>query len=73
MYLCWQNDGSILGVATSEENAQEMCSELGDSYMSVQENYAQRKSVETTPMCIYNTKYGFLNYEECLKKGMKFS
>ena len=72
MYLCWQNDGSVLGVATSEENAQEMCSELGDSYMPVQENYAQREFIETTPICIHNTKHGFLNYKECLKKGIKF-
>ena len=37
LYLCWQNDNTVLGVATSEEEAQKMCSEYADAYMPIQE------------------------------------
>jgi hypothetical protein len=37
-----------LGVATSEEKAQEICSELGDSYMPIKENFAQREDIDST-------------------------
>lgn len=72
LYLCWQNDNSVLGVATSEEKAKKVCSSIGDSYMPIQENCAQREYVETTPMCIYHTRDGFLTYEESLEKGYTF-
>ena len=73
MYLCWQNDNTILGVATTEEIAQSMCSEYGDSYMYIEENKAHRDYEETTELVKYNIDNKFLTYEECLDKGIKFT
>jgi hypothetical protein len=72
LYLCWQNDCTILGVATSEEKAQEICSELGDSYMPIKENFAQREDIDSTPLCKYMLNEGFLSYTEAIEKGYKF-
>ena len=73
MYLCWQNDNTVLGVATTEETAQSMCSEYGDSYMYIEENIACREHVETTELVKYNIHNKFLTYQECLDKGIKFT
>ena len=73
MYLCWQNDNTVLGVATTEEIAQSMCSECGDSYMYIEENIACREHVETTELVKYNIHNKFLTYQECLDKGIKFT
>ena len=73
MYLCWQNDNTVLGVATTEETAQSMCSEYGDSYMYIEENIACREHVETTELVKYNIHNKFLSYQECLDKGIKFT
>lgn len=68
MYLCWQKDGKVLGVASSKERAQEMCNEIGDSYLKIELNTPVRKNIEVTKMCVHHTKYGFLTYEESIKK-----
>ena len=68
LYLCWQNDNTVLGVATSEEEAQKMCSEYADAYMPIQENEAQRERVDSTSLCTYNTPEGFLSFNETFKK-----
>ena len=73
MYLCWQNDNTVLGVATTEEIAQNLCSEYGDSYMYIEENIACREHVETTELVKYNIYNKFLTYQECLDKGIKFT
>ena len=73
MYLCWQNDNTVLGVATTEEIAQSMCSEYGDSYMYIEENKAHRDYVETTELVKYNIDNEFLSYQECLDKGIQFT
>ena len=73
MYLCWQNDNTVLGVATTEEIAQSMCSEYGDSYMYIEENIACREHVETTELVKYNIDNEFLSYQECLDKGIQFT
>lgn len=73
MYLCWQNDNTILGVATTEEIAQSMCSEYGDSYMYIEEDKAHRDYEETTELVKYNIDNKFLSYQECLDKGIKFT
>ena len=73
MYLCWQNDNTVLGVATTEEIAQNLCSEYGDSYMYIEENIACREHVETTELVKYNIDNKFLSYQECLDKGIKFT
>ena len=72
MYLCWQNDNTILGVATTEETAQYMCSEYGDSYMYIEENNAHRDYEETTELVKYNIDSKFLTYQECLDRGIQF-
>lgn len=69
-YLCWQNDNTILGVATSEESAKNMCSEEGDSYMVIETDVAERRNIETTELVIYNTRYGFLSYDEITTRGL---
>ena len=73
MYLCWQNDNTILGVATTEETAQSMCSEYGDSYMYIEEDKAHRDYEETTELVKYNIDNKFLSYQECLDKEIKFT
>ena len=73
MYLCWQNDNTVLGVATTEEIAQNLCSEYGDSYMYIEENKAHRDYEETTELVKYNIDNKFLSYQECLDKGIKFT
>lgn len=73
MYLCWQNDNTVLGVATTEEIAQSMCSEYGDSYMYIEENKAHRDYEETTELVKYNIDNKFLSYPECLDKGIQFT
>ena len=73
MYLCWQNDNTVLGVATTEEIAQSMCSEYGDSYMYIEENKAHRDYEETTELVKYNIDNKFLTYQECLDKGIQFT
>lgn len=72
MYLCWQNDNTILGVATTEETAQSMCSEYGDSYMFIEENKAHREYEETTELVKYNIDNKFLTYQDCLDEGIQF-
>ena len=73
MYLCWQNDNTVLGVATTEEIAQNLCSEYGDSYMYIEEDKAHRDYEETTELVKYNIDNKFLSYQECLDKGIKFT
>ena len=73
MYLCWQNDNTVLGVATTEEIAQSMCSEYGDSYMYIEENKGHRDYEETTELVKYNIDNKFLTYQECLDKGIQFT
>lgn len=73
VYLCWQNDNTILGIADTEDNARKMCTEFSDSYMPVELNVACRKNTESTPMCTYNVGSEFLTYEEALNQGYKFS
>lgn len=70
MYLCWQNDNTVLGVATTEEDAQNMCTEYGDSYMYLEENVAQRRNVDSTPLCYYRTNSGFETWKELVEKGL---
>ena len=72
MYLCWQNDNTILGVVTTEEIARNMCSEYGDSYMYIEENVACRENVDTTKLVKYNIDNNLLSYKECIEKGIKF-
>lgn len=72
VFICWQNDGSILGIATTEENARKMCTEFGDAYFAVEPNVAKREYVDTTKLCIYNVKGSFLTHLECLEKDVKF-
>lgn len=62
-YLCWDNDNTVLGIATSEKNAQKMCSKTGQSYMPVELNQAETDYVETTALCTYNIWGKFYPYE----------
>ena len=72
VYLCWQCDNSILGIASSKKEAMRMCTNIGDSFMPVELNVPERNSIDSTPLCIFCTQFGFLSYEECLKKGYTF-
>lgn len=68
VFICWQNDGSILGIATTEENARKMCTESEDAYLAIEPNVAKRESINTTKLCMYNVDGSFLNYSEYRKK-----
>lgn len=73
LFLCWQNDNSVLGVATSEDSAKKMCSEFGDSYMSIESDVAEREGIETAPLVIYQTGNNvFLSYTEAKEQGYNF-
>lgn len=72
VYICWQNDNTILGVASSEEKAQEMCSELGEAYMSIRLDEVERENIDTTELCIHHVKEGFKTYDECIELGYTF-
>jgi len=72
LYLCWQNDNTVLGIATSEKKAKELCSEFGDSYMKVESNKSNRNCIETTKLCIYHVHKGFKTFDECIKAGYTF-
>ena len=73
IYLCWQNDCTLLGVADTEENARKMCSEFGDSYCPTEINVANRENVETTPLCLYNINGEFKTYKQVILCGYEFS
>lgn len=73
VYLCWQYDNTILGIASSEKKAQEMCSELGESYMKIELNRSERQDLDATVFCKHHVKEGFLTYQECLDRGYTFS
>lgn len=73
MYLVWQNDNTVLGIASTEEKAQQMCTQYCDSYMFIQEDTAQRQSEEVTEDCIYKTPHGFLSFKECKELGYEFT
>lgn len=72
VFICWQNDNTVLGIATSEASARYMCSEFGDSYFPVNTDEPHRGYEETTEKCIYRVKEGFLPYQDCIEKGYRF-
>lgn len=72
VYLVWQNDKTILGVANTEKNAQNMCQEFGDSYMPIELNVATRENIETTHLCTYKTEQGFLTYQQAIAQNYTF-
>lgn len=72
-YLCWQNNGSVLGVAITEKDARNVCTEIGDCYMPIMPNMPERDSIDTTELCIYNIGDNeFSTYKEAIKSGVEF-
>lgn len=72
-YLCWDKDNTVLGVATDEENAKNMCKQTNQAYMPISLNVACTDNVETTKLCTYNVEGKFLTYEQVLANGYTFS
>ena len=72
VFLVWDNDGTVLGVAEDEDNAKAMCTEIGDSYNEIVANVAERENIDTTELCTYKTTCGFLTYEEAIRNGINF-
>ena len=66
MYLCWARNNTILGVATTEERAREMCSEIGDCYLKVLPDVKFSEDINVTKLCTHHTSQGFLTYEEAV-------
>ena len=63
LYLCWDIGASLLGVATTEEEAQKMCYKTGQSYMPIEPNTSEKGDVDVTELCIYNISRKFYPYE----------
>lgn len=72
VFLVWDNDGTVLGVAEDEDNAKAMCTEIGDSYNEIVANVAERNNIDTTELCTYKTTCGFLTYKEAVRNGINF-
>ena len=72
VFLVWDNDGTVLGVAEDEDNAKAMCTRIGDSYNEIVANIAERNNIDTTELCTYKTSCGFLTYEEAIRNGINF-
>lgn len=72
VFLVWDNDGTVLGVAEDEDNAKTMCTRIGDSYNEIVANIAERNNIDTTELCTYKTSCGFLTYEEAIRNGINF-
>lgn len=56
VYVCYQAEyRSILGIATTVEKAQEICSETDDAYVEIEldKNYG-RDSISTDDVAVYN-------------------
>lgn len=66
MYLCWAKNSTVLGVATTEERAREMCSEVGDCYLKIVPDVKFSENINVTKLCMHNTSQGFLMYDEAV-------
>lgn len=72
VYVCWDNDGSVLGIATTVDKAQEICKNPGQAYMKIATNVAEYLNVDSTELCIHNVNGMFLTYNEAVKHGVIF-
>ena len=66
LYLCWNNESKIKGVATSKKHAEEMCNEIGDCYLKVEPNVVPNKDTEITELATHHTQFGFFTYNEAV-------
>ena len=72
-YLCWDKDNTVLGVATDEENAKNMCKQTNQAYMPILLNVACTDNAKADKLCTYNVEGKFLTYEQVLANGYTFS
>lgn len=66
LYLCWNNESKIKGVATSKKHAEEMCNEIGDCYHKIVPNTVPEEDIEITKMSVHHTQLGFFTYDEAV-------
>ena len=70
MYLCCDRNNSIIGKAKTEKEAQEMCTNLGSSYIKIIP-IAFWLMRNHNKFYTYNTAKGFLKHSNIVKKIKK--
>ena len=73
MYICWAKNNTILGIASTEERAREMCSKVGDCYLKVVPDVKFSEDINVTKLCVHNTSQGFLTYDEATEVVKKIA
>lgn len=73
VFLVWDNNDILLGVAEDEDKAKAMCTEIGDSYNEIVANVAERNNINKTELCTYKTSCGFLTYAEAIRNGININ
>lgn len=65
MFICY-DDESVIGKVKTEEEAREVCQEVGTSYRKTRPIFFFLNLSKDYTM---NTKFGFLTYKEVIEKG----
>lgn len=70
VYICFQNtDQSILGIATSEASARQICNQVGDNYcpLKADTEFRSNEPMPLDPETLYNVGNGIFVPQEELK------